>query len=147
MLLLLFHAGGQGFGLDASRIVEMTPVPNLRPVPSAPEYVAGLFHYRGFIVPVIDVSALLFGRAARLLLSTRIAVVQYRQDKMLGLLVEKATDTLGCRMEDIEPSGVSVEAAPYLGGILRHPSGILQCVTVDDLLPVEVRERLFAQHA
>ncbi len=146
MLLLLFHAGEQRFGLKTSEVVEVTPVPVLRPVPAAPEYVAGLFDYRGAVVPVIDLSALLAGRPARMLMSTRVIVVNYRNGHLLGLVAENATETLTCRVEDFDPPGIDVDEAPFLGDVLRLPDGMLQCVTVDRLLPAHLQERLFAQN-
>lgn len=146
MLLLLFQAGNQQFGLQTRSVVDVTPVPLLRPVPLAPPYVAGLCDYRGTVVPVIDLSALLGGRPAKILMSTRLAVVQYNDAHLLGLLLENATETLSCREEELERPGIQVDEAPYLGDILRGPNGILQCVTVDRLLPAHVKERLFGQH-
>jgi chemotaxis-related protein WspB len=146
MLLLLFRAGEERFGLETPAVVEVTPVPVLRPVPSAPDYVAGLFDYRRTIVPVIDLPALLCGRAARMLMSTRVAVVRYGEDHLLGLLVENATETLVCQAEDFKAPGIRVDEAPYLGDVLRTPDGMVQRITVERLLPAHVRERLFEAH-
>ena len=145
MLHLVFQAGSERFGLDVSRIVEVTPVPRLRPVPSAPEYVAGLFDYHGVIVPVIDMSRLLCGESARMLLSTRVVVVDYDGSNLLGLLAERATETAACRQEDCRPTGVNLKDAPYLGELVRHEDGLIQRVTVEALLPASVREALFVR--
>jgi chemotaxis-related protein WspB len=145
MLLLVFQAGAHRFGLDVSRIVEVIPAPLLRPVPWAPEYVAGLFDYHGAIVPVIDMSRLLAGEAARMRMSTRVVVVDYDGSNVLGLLAERATETVASREEDWRPSGVTVGEAPYLGGILKHEDGMIQRVTVEELLPDSVRETLFVR--
>jgi chemotaxis-related protein WspB len=144
MLLIVFEAGAERFGLDVSRVREVLPVPTLRPLPSAPEYVAGLFDYHGTLVPVIDLSRLLMGQPARLLLSTRIVLVEYGETHLLGLLAERATETVSCREEDCLPAGVTVTGAPYLGPILNDKDGMIQRVTVEELLPESVRETLFA---
>src|SRR4051812_28019239 len=68
MLLLVFQAGGQRFGLDTSEVIEVVPVLACRKLPHAPSYIAGLANYRGTAAPVIDVSALLTGEGAPLLL-------------------------------------------------------------------------------
>jgi chemotaxis-related protein WspB len=145
MLLLVFQAGAERFGLEASRIVEVLPAPLLRPIPAAPDYIAGLFDYHGTIVPVIDMSCLLAGETARPLLSTRIVLVDYGGSHLLGLLAEQATETVSCGEEDWRPSGVAVENAPYLNGILRRGNDMIQRVTVEELLPESVRETLFVQ--
>ena len=145
MLLLVFQAGEERFGLDVSGIVEVVPAPVLRPVPSAPDYVAGLFDYHGAIVPVIDMSRLLAGESARMLLSTRVVLVNYGGANILGLLTERATETVAFREEDERPSGIAVGDAPYLGGILKREDGSIQRVTVEELLPDSVRETLFVR--
>jgi chemotaxis-related protein WspB len=142
MLLLVFQAGRERYGLDVSRIVEVIPAPLLRPVPWAPEHVAGLFDYHGAIVPVIDMSRILAGESARMLLSTRVVLVDYDGSNVLGLLAERATETVSFREEDWRPSGLAVGGARYLGGILKHADGMIQRVTVEELLPDSVRETL-----
>jgi chemotaxis-related protein WspB len=143
MLLIVFQVGAERFGLDVARVREVLSVPLLRPLPNAPEYVAGLFDYHGTLVPVIDLSRLLVGRSARLLLSTRIVLVDYPGGHILGLLAERATETVSCRDEDCLSAGVTVAGAPYLGPILRREDGMIQRVTVEELLPAPVRETLF----
>ena len=76
MLLLLFQAEGETYGLDTRQILEVAPYPECTALPHAPVYVAGLATWRGRTVPVIDLSALIAGKAAQPLLSTRLLVVQ-----------------------------------------------------------------------
>jgi chemotaxis-related protein WspB len=144
MLLVVFQAGAERFGLEVTCVREVLALPALRPLPSAPEYVAGVFDYHGTLVPAIDLSQLLAGRPARLLLSTRVILVDYAETHLLGLVAEHATETVACRDEDWLPAGVAVEGAPYLGPILRHEDGMIQRVTVEELLAPAVRETLFA---
>ncbi|MFB3902229.1 MAG: chemotaxis protein CheW [Acidobacteriota bacterium] len=147
MLLLLFEVGAGRFGIEASAIVEVIPLVSLKKVPHAPDCVSGVFNYRGQVVPVIDVNALLGERPARSLLSTRIILVRLPeaegQERLLGILAERATETLSCRKEELQPPGLSVEGAKYLGEILPHPAGLVQRVTVDNLLSDELKRMLY----
>ena len=59
MFILRFQVGGESFAVDSRRIVEVTPRANLRPLPHAPAYLVGLLHYRGQVVPVVDLNRLL----------------------------------------------------------------------------------------
>ncbi len=149
MLLLLFEVGSNRFGIDASEIIEVIPLVSLKKVPHAPECVSGVFNYRGQIVPVIDVSALLGERPARSLLSTRIILVKPPEigsgDRLLGILAERATETLSCRREELQPPGITVESAQYLGEILPHPGGLVQQVTVGSILSDELKSMLYEQ--
>jgi chemotaxis-related protein WspB len=147
MLLLLFEVGSNRFGIEASEIIEVIPLVSLKKVPRAPDCVAGVFNYRGQIVPVIDVNALMGERSARSLLSTRIILVKAPeaacQERLLGLLAERATETLSCRNEELQPPGVTVEDAQYLGEILPRPGGLVQRVTVGNILSDELKSMLY----
>ena len=59
MLLLLFHLGSELYAIESSQVIEIIPTVNLRPLHHVPDYVAGLFNYRGKFIPVIDLSQLL----------------------------------------------------------------------------------------
>ncbi len=142
MVLIVFQAGKERFGLDAADVVEMAPPAAPRTLPHAPSYVAGLLNYRGETVPVIDVSALLTGVPAPLLMSTRLILTRYR-GRLLGLLVERAVETTACDTADIQPMPVAVEDAAYLGPVLLDGTGSIQKITVSELLSAPVRELLF----
>jgi len=59
MLFLTFQLGAERYALDASRVVEVLPLVELRKIPNAPHGVAGIFNYRGQPVPVADLSDLI----------------------------------------------------------------------------------------
>jgi chemotaxis-related protein WspB len=151
MLLLLFEVGLNRYGLVASQIVEVVPLVALKPVPHTPPFIAGLFNYRGKVVPVVDLSSLLGPGPARPLLSTRILLVEDRapsgESRLLGLMAEHATETINCRDEDLQDSGVKVPGAPYLGPVLPDPAGLIQKISVQDILTDEVRSLLFGGKA
>ncbi len=122
----------------------------LHPLPHVPTYVAGVFRYRDGMVPVIDLSKLICGTPVKALLSTRIILVQHPGPtgigRVLGLLAERATDSLDDDGTEPEPSGVAVPEAPYLGGLSVSGGSVIQYVKVENLLPEQVRERLFAEN-
>ena len=75
MLFLTFTVGTNRYAVDVTRVVEVVPRVELRTVPHAPAFLAGLLGYRGNIVPVIDLSLLLGTTPSRDRLSTRIILV------------------------------------------------------------------------
>ena len=74
-MLLTFTAGPNRYAIDVARIVEIVPRVELRPIPHAPAFLAGLLGYRGKVVPVIDLGLLLDAAPCRDRLSTRIILV------------------------------------------------------------------------
>ncbi|BCQ59661.1 chemotaxis-related protein WspB [Pseudomonas sp. NFPP10] len=147
-LFLVFRIGQERYALQAVDVVEVLPRLQLKPIAQAPSWVAGVFAYRGVVVPVIDLCELTFGRPAQLRTSTRLVLVHYRGDagqpaRILGLLLEQANDTLRCDPAQFQPYGLDNRQAPYLGPVREDAQGLLQWVRVDDLLPLKVRELLF----
>ena len=65
--------------------------------------------------------------------------------RLLGLIAEKATETLRREPGDFVASGVKSDGAPYLGPVASDARGLIQWVQVDKLLPASVREVLFQQ--
>ena len=78
MLLLTFRAAENLYAIDVVRVVEVVPRINLRRLPHAPGFLAGLFDYRGTVVPVVDLGVLLGSESCRDRLSTRIILVNSR---------------------------------------------------------------------
>ena len=172
MLLLTFTVGPNRYAVDAVRVVELVPRVELRPIPHAPAFLAGLLGYRGKIVPVIDLGLLLGGAACRDRLSTRIILVndapgdhnrgkqdriesirdggqslpdQKREPTLLGLVAEEVSDLTIVRPEQLLPAPVRLPQAPYLDAIVQTDQGILQLITVDKVREVFLREEAFGQ--
>ena len=80
MLLLTFTAGANRYAVDVARVVEVVPRVELRKIPHAPAFLAGLLGYRGKVVPVIDLGLLLDVAPCRDCLSTRIILVNDSPD-------------------------------------------------------------------
>jgi chemotaxis-related protein WspB len=148
MLVLQFRVGGDCFGLEGKTIIEVAPLVTLRKIPHAPSYVAGLFNYRGRLVPVIDLSALLISVPARPLMSTRIVMVDYEHSpgmaKILGLIAEGATEVISCDERRMQSPGLVIEEAPYLGKVWVDDNKSLQLIDLHKILPEELRIALFA---
>ncbi|WP_433738920.1 chemotaxis protein CheW [Pseudomonas putida] len=147
-LFLVFRIGSERYALQAIEVAEVLPRVPLKPIAHAPHWVAGVFAWRGAVVPVIDLSALTFGTPAQARTSTRLVLVHYRPDEsaqaqLLGLILEQATDTLRCNPADFQPYGLDNRQAPYLGPVRKDEQGLLQWVRVADLLDERVRALLF----
>jgi chemotaxis-related protein WspB len=82
MLVLTFQAAGNRYAIDVAHVVEVLPRIQLRPLPHAPSFLAGVFGYRGTVVPSVDLSVLLGTTGCRDWLSTRIILVDCRPAQM-----------------------------------------------------------------
>jgi chemotaxis-related protein WspB len=147
MVFLHFRLGSERYVLDAAQVVAVVPWLTIRAIPQLPPALLGLIDYRGVAVPVVDLSLLALQRPARRSLSTRIVLVNYPDRRgtarLLGLIAERATETLRLERSDFVDSGIDHRDAPYLGPIARDAKGMLQWVTADRLLAPEIRDVLF----
>jgi len=138
MLMLLFYAGSDLYAIESTRVVEVIPRVALRKVQHVPDYVAGLFNYRGTILPVIDLCHLIQGNPSHSYLSTRIMIVSHSTAdgklQYLGLMAERVTETLDRPTSAIRDSSIHVNEAPYLKGTIIDDKRIIQCIQLERLL-------------
>lgn len=136
--MLLFYVGPDRYALGCSQVVEVIPLVELRKLYHAPEYMAGLFNYRGSIVPVLDLCQLIQGSSSRSCLSTRIILVKYQQnnqnEQLIGLMAERVTDTVNVPASQLKEEGIHLENAAYLGKIIMDEKGTIQELRLDALL-------------
>ena len=137
MLMLLFYVGKDSYAIESSRVVEVIPRVPLRKIYHVPDYVPGLFNYRGTIAPVIDLCHLIQGTPSRFHLSTRIIMVRsVNQDaklQYLGLMAERIIHTLNKPETDFVNSDVQMNEAPYLGGMILDQKGMIQRIHLERL--------------
>ena len=156
--MLLFYVGDDRYALDTRRVVEVVPTVTLKKLHSAPEYISGLFNYRGHLVPVIDLCQMLQGTAARAYLSTRIVLVNcqfpdtsdgngdtLRSPVILGLMAERVTETLDKPETELVSPGIKIDSTPYLGEMIADDRGMIQFVRVEHLLPESQKTYLLPQ--
>jgi chemotaxis-related protein WspB len=165
MLFLLFDLDGDRYALDAAGITEVLALAPTKSIPGAPAWVAGMFERHSEPVPVIDVPQLALGRPARQLRSTRLVLVRYSPglDKaapqaethgdsaapshLLGLIVERATQTRRIERAQFLDSGIATPHARWLGPVANDGVGLVQWVEVQHMLSHEVKALLFPQPA
>ena len=152
MLMLLFNLGDGQYAIPVSEVVEVTSRVNLEHIARAPHYIAGLFNFRGQHVPVIDLCRLINQQSCVDSFTTRIILVNFpiaggSGVRMLGLLAERVTETVRVTEETFTSTGVGMDATPYLGLAANTDQGLLQKISVSELLPADVQVQLFQEEA
>ncbi|KVN41865.1 chemotaxis protein CheW [Burkholderia pyrrocinia] len=148
-LFLLFELDGERYALDAATIDAVLPLASAKAVPGAPPWVAGLLMRDGVPVPVIDVPMLALGRPAHALRSTRLVMVRQRADdavareRVFGLIVERATQTMRIDRGAFRATGVATPRTRWLGPVANTPDGIVQQVSVCDMIDAVAGLHLF----
>jgi purine-binding chemotaxis protein CheW len=102
--LVGFRIGNETYGVRISSVREIVRVPEITAVPSAPETVEGVINLRGKIIPVMDLRKR-FGQAEiQPDKKNRILVVEL-DHKLVGLIVNAASEVLKIAPSEIEPPG------------------------------------------
>lgn len=151
MLVLTFRIGEYIYGLEARVVAEVVPPTECKELPRSPDYVKGLFNYRGKVTPVVDLSMLAMDIPCVSRMSTRIIILdladldvrEERDEHFLGLLAENITETLKVADSDFEDSGLEIPDAPWLGSVARINGSMLQLLKPHKLLTDELRRVLF----
>lgn len=137
MLLLVFYIGKNLYAIESARVVEVIPRVAYRQVHRVPNYVAGVFNYRGAIVPAIDLCQLIRGTPSKAFLSTRVMMVSYpRADgtlRYIGLMAERVIETLDKAETDLKEAGIQASETPYLGGMITDKRGMIQQIQLEQL--------------
>src|SRR5258708_36973828 len=95
MLVLTFQIGSNHLALDVRRVREIVPFVRLQPVACSPPWLAGVFIYRGQVVPVLDLHRLLGVGECPVHLSTPIILGPHMidaQERLVGWLPAKVAD-------------------------------------------------------
>jgi chemotaxis-related protein WspB len=146
MLVLTFQTGSEQLALDVRQVREVVPQIKLQPVACGPPWLAGVFIYRGQVVPVVDLQRLIGGGQSPSHLSTRIILVTHGPagtDRLVGLLAAQVAD-----IREMEPgvqaaSRFASSGQADLGPILADGREIVHLVNLETLLP-ELHEQKLA---
>lgn len=147
MLMMGFNLGSYAYAIACKGVAEVVPFIEIRPLPGSPDYVTGIFDYRGNIVPAIDLKTLAMKTPCERTFGTRIIVIDFPahdgMSRRLGLIAENVTTTFTAGENSFEETGVELQGSPYLGKIIRHEGELLQIIDAGNLLPTDVQEQIF----
>jgi len=100
--LVGFRIGRETFGVPIELVHEIVRVPEITAVPDAPDFVEGVINLRGKIVSIVDLRKRFGERQVTVHKKNRILVVEF-EGKMVGLVVDAASEVIKMPPTDIEP--------------------------------------------
>jgi len=146
MLILGLNVGKERYGVEATRVIEIVPLIELKKVPLADQSIKGIFNYRGTPTPVIDLCQLFESRNCNNNLSTRIVIIEYKAlsgiSRPIGLVAENVTDVMKCQVDEISNSGIQAKKNDFLGLIYKHKEEMIQLIDTYNLLPESISNQL-----
>jgi purine-binding chemotaxis protein CheW len=130
-----FRIGNETYGVRIGAVREIVRVPEITSVPSAPETVEGVINLRGQIIPVMDLRKRFRQAEIRPDKKNRILVVEL-ENKLIGLIVNAASEVLKIAPSEIEPPGnVFAEGeSSYVTGVGKLKGRLIILLDINKLL-------------
>jgi purine-binding chemotaxis protein CheW len=139
--LATFVLDREEYGVDVRQVQEIRRVGEITAVPRAPEFVRGVINLRGRILPVLDLKRKLGLGEVAVERAARIVVVRV-QDRMLGLLVDGASQVLKVPVSRVEPPPEEVveRGGDYIRGVAKLEDRLIILIDLERVLVQELRE-------
>lgn len=140
--LATFFLSGEEYGVDVRLVQEIIRVSEITQVPRAPGFIKGVINLRGRIIPVIDLKRKLgLGEVSEAARTSRIVVVKVKE-RLVGLLVDGASQVLKVPVASIEaaPEEVVEIDANYLRGVAKLENRLIILMDLTKVLALELRE-------
>jgi len=140
--LVTFLLGSEEYGLDVRLVQEIIRLTEITPVPRAPDFVKGVINLRGRIIPVVDLRRkLALGEVDASARTTRVVVARLR-DRLVGLLVDGASQVLKVPVSLIEPAPEEILEvdADYIRGVAKLANRLVILMDLARVLALEGHE-------
>jgi chemotaxis-related protein WspB len=147
MKVLIVQIGTERYGLRLAALSRVLPAAQLKHLPLAPAWIAGVLDFHGQPVPVIDLARLSGLGATKPCFDSRIILLDYAVGdgvRLLGLMAEHVTGIETVPDDAFADCGVN--SAPFLGRVAGTAAGMLQLIEPAGLLTDKVRALLFQPH-
>lgn len=130
-----FRIGNETYGVRIGSVREIVRVPEITSVPSAPDTIEGVINLRGKIIPVMDLRKRFGQTSIQADKKNRILVVEL-ENKLVGLIVNAASEVLKIAPSEIEPPGnVFAEGeSNYVTGVGKLKGRLIILLDIHKLL-------------
>ncbi|HVH71225.1 MAG TPA: chemotaxis protein CheW, partial [Candidatus Dormibacteraeota bacterium] len=138
-----FRIGNETYGVKIGSVREIVRVPEVTAVPSAPDLIEGVINLRGKIIPVMDLRKRFGQTDIHPDKKNRILVVEL-ESKLIGLIVNAASEVLKIPPSEIEPPGtVFAEGeSAYVTGVGKLKGRLIILLDISKLLQRPEYKRL-----
>src|SRR5947208_2862974 len=138
-----FQVGRETYGVPITSLHEIVRVPEITAVPEAPAYVEGVINLRGKIVSIVDLRKRFGEKEITHNKKNRILVVEVEK-KMVGLIVDAASEVLRMSSEDIDnPPNVFEEGElNYVTGVGKLKDRLIILIELNKVLQKGELKRL-----
>jgi purine-binding chemotaxis protein CheW len=133
--LVGFRIGRETFGVPIDLVHEIVRVPEITSVPDAPDFIEGVINLRGKIISVVDLRKRFGEKQISSSKKNRILVVEV-DSRMVGLIVDAASEVLKLPAEEIEPPPNAFEEGElnYVTGVGKLRDRLIILIELNKIL-------------
>jgi purine-binding chemotaxis protein CheW len=130
-----FYVGHMLLGVDIRVVQEINRQSEITQVPHAPAYVRGVINLRGDVATVVDLRTILGLPTSEASRQSRNLIVHH-QGEAIGLLVDRISDILTIREDEISPPPTNVDGVDgrLMSGVCALDSEIVVLLDIDQVL-------------
>jgi len=97
-----FKVNNELFAIDVMQVKEVLRYSEITPVPGSSSYIRGIINLRGNVVTVLDTRLLFSLNQREIDDDTRIIVVEYNEQEVVGMVVDSVDEVVNIPQNDIE---------------------------------------------
>jgi len=133
--IVVFQLEKQQYGVNIKQVNSIERILDITKIPKAPNFIKGVIHLRGGIIPIIDLKERLKFGATEFKEQTRLIIVGIK-NLQVGLLVDSATDVLDIDNSVIDsPSGlIEDDEQSFLKGVAKLGDDLLILLDLKNIL-------------
>jgi purine-binding chemotaxis protein CheW len=111
LCFLAFNSGHERYGIPLADIVEIQALEQFSPVPKTPPFIAGVVHWRGAVLALLDLGKLLEGPQAGLP-DYHVSIIVQTAGTQIAIIAREVEDILSLPREQIKPAPHSTGSTP-----------------------------------
>lgn len=133
--IVVFKAGNEEYGIHVFNVITIEKMQEITPIPKLPEYVSGVVTIRDELIPVFDLSQILYNRSTAIdPFSTRLILLNIDQ-LHFALLVSEAKELLEINIDQIKNIDlINYKDTSYYSGIVHINERIITLIDPKQLI-------------
>lgn len=129
-------------------VISIERMIHLTPLPLMPNYFIGIGSIRGSVIPIIDMTMVLFNHPADVKDSTRLILVE-EKELLIGLMVDEAYEILSINQEEVQPIH-EMSNTHIFDGVYRNKEKLVSLINLSELFNgflnlEEIRQQVASQ--
>lgn len=133
--IVMFELCGEAYGIRLDSVQEVLRVCDISRVPQAPDFIEGVIHLRGFVIPIID-PGMRFGLGVvERTKAARIIIIEF-DDQILGMLVDRVMEVADVEQDAVEPPSALLRGAlktAYLVGFTEINETLIKLLDLEKI--------------